>query len=296
MYKVAILGSENSHAINFAKLINGGHRMRDGRSYTDFKVIGAYGYDEKANKELLEEGGVEYIAEDYADFVGKVDAVMITARHGDDHFKFAKPYLEDGTPMFVDKPITIDEAEAITLAKMAKEKNIPLSGGSCCGIVTAAQYLKNVVKNPDEYLGEIMGGAVSAPISMKNDYGDFYFYSQHLVQIALEIFGYDVKSVYAFARDNTITAINRYDKYDITNHFGPISYSATIYGSLKNVYQDIDIMTDAYAREVEIIADMVRSGKMPQSYSDFIKPVFVLNAIKKSMDTGKEVAVRNVEV
>ena len=32
MYKVAILGTENSHAINFAKLINGGHPSRDGRA------------------------------------------------------------------------------------------------------------------------------------------------------------------------------------------------------------------------------------------------------------------------
>ena len=39
----------------------------------DLKLY-AYGYDEK-NKQLLEEGGVEYIAEDYVDFV-KVDAVM----------------------------------------------------------------------------------------------------------------------------------------------------------------------------------------------------------------------------
>ncbi len=296
MYKIAILGSENSHAINFAQLINGGHPMREGRGYSDFKVIGAYGYDEKANKELLEKGGVEYIADHYTDFVGKVDAVMITARHGDDHFKFAEPYLKSGIPMFVDKPITIDEDEAIQLAKMAKEKNIPLCGGSSLGLVTQTQYLKNLVKNPPEFFGKIMGGTVCAPISMKNDYGDFFFYSQHLVQISLEIFGYDLNSVFAFGRDDTVTAIGRYENYDVSNHYGSYCYAATVYGNNLNAYREIDFFTDGYAREVEMFADMVRAGKMHQSYSDFIKPVFVLNAIKRSLDTGNEIKIRKIDI
>ena len=55
-------------------------------------------------------------------------------------------------------------------------------------------------------------------------------------------------------------------------------------------------MTDGYAKEVEKFTDMVRSGNMPQSYSDFIKPVFVLNAIKKSMDTGSEIKIREYDI
>ena len=43
MYRIAILGTENLHAINFAQLINGGHPMREGLAYGDMKVIGAYG-------------------------------------------------------------------------------------------------------------------------------------------------------------------------------------------------------------------------------------------------------------
>lgn len=295
MYKIAILGTENSHAINFAKLINGGHEMRGGKGYDDFRVIGAYGYDEKANQELLEVGGVDYIVDNYDDFVGKVDAVMITARHGDDHYKFAKPYLESSIPMFVDKPITICEDEAIMLVKTAKEKGIPLTGGSCCGFVKDTQHMKSVVQNPGS-LGKIIGGSVCAPINMKNDYGDFFFYSQHLVQISLEIFGYDIKSVSAFARDNSVIAVNHYDRYDISSHFGPPKYATTIYGLNSNLYREIDIMTDGYALEVEHFTNMVRTGKMYQSYHDFIKPVFVLNALKKSYETGKTVAIKNYSI
>jgi Predicted dehydrogenases and related proteins len=291
MYKIAILGTENSHALNFAKLINGGHPMRNGRGYADFKVVGVYGYDDAANKQIQNEAGVEMIAQNLTDFVGKVDAVMITARHGDNHYSYAKPYLDAGIPMFVDKPITIDEKEAVLLAKTAKEKNIPLCGGSCCALVTSTQQLKNIVASTTAPLGKILGGSVCAPINLRNEYGDFYFYSQHLVQTSMEIFGYDVKRVRAVQREDSVSVMCGYDRYEIANFFGPQTYSAVVYGSKSNLYLPIDIDTDAYAREVEAFADMIRSGRMHQTYEDFIKPVFVLNAIKKSMDTNTETEV-----
>lgn len=286
MYSIAILGSENSHAINFAKLYNGGHPMRNGIGYHDIRVIGAYGPDEKANKHLLEEGGVEYIADNFSDFLGKVDGIMITARHGGQHLRYAEPYLKAGIPMFVDKPITIEEEEAVSLARIAKYKGIPLCGGSCCGGVTAAQSLKKLVAHPTERLGIVTGGTVVAPINMRNEYGDFFFYSQHLVQIMMEIFGYDPLEVCAYGRQESILSVNRYRDYDVTGQFGPHEYAACVFGSNSNVYSPIDIATDGYAREAEVFAEMLRSGRMKQSYEDFIKPVFVLNALHRSLENG----------
>ena len=69
-------------------------------------------------------------------------------------------YLKAGIPMFVDKPITIEEEEAVSLARIAKYKGIPLCGGSCCGGVTAAQSLKKLVAHPTERLGIVTGGTV----------------------------------------------------------------------------------------------------------------------------------------
>jgi hypothetical protein len=293
MYKVAILGTENTHALNFAKLINGGHSMRENRGYSDIEVVGAYGYDEKANEEIVKEGKVPYIAKNYDEFVGKVDAVLITARHGDNHLKYARPYLESKIPMFIDKPITIKEEEAIELAELARENGVPLCGGSVLKSVTDTKFLKGIVNDPQKPLGKIMGGSVYAPIDLKNEYGDFFFYSQHLVQIIMEVFGYGIKSVVAYPKDDTVTVICRYEDYDVSAHYGPRKYAAVICGENKILFREIDIATDGYAREVEEFADMLRSRKMTVSYTDFIKPVFVLNAIQKSIDTKTEVMVRN---
>ena len=61
---------------------------------------------------------------------GEIDGLVVTARHGDNHYKYAKPYIDSGIPMFIDKPITIDEAEAVTFMRALKAKNVRISGGS----------------------------------------------------------------------------------------------------------------------------------------------------------------------
>ena len=102
MYKVAILGCENSHANSFLNHVKS-------TKYKDLvEFVGVYSDEKEAAQKLSEEFGV-YVAENYDEFVGKVDAIVITARHGDNHYKYAKPYIKSGIPMFIDKPITCTE-------------------------------------------------------------------------------------------------------------------------------------------------------------------------------------------
>jgi hypothetical protein len=56
MYRVTIAGTENSHAINFVQLINGGHPQRNSAPVDGFRVCGIYGETDeakKANAEIL---------------------------------------------------------------------------------------------------------------------------------------------------------------------------------------------------------------------------------------------------
>lgn len=294
MYKIAIVGSENSHAINFAKLINGGHAMRGGRGIEGFNVFGAFGPDEIANERLKTQGGVEIIADSYDAFVDTADAVMVTARHGGFHLEYALPYIKRGLPMFIDKPITIDEDDAIELVRAAKKYNAPLCGGSCCKSVTQTKQLRAIAQNPPEYMGKIIGGSVMAPISLKNDYGDFFFYSPHLVEMGMEIFGHDIKKVFAEQVNESVTALVYYDDFHVSYHFGTANYSATLIGASKTLHREIDIYTDAYDREVSIFTEMVRSKTMPVDYEAFIKSVFVVSALKRSLDSGRPEEINKV--
>ena len=118
MFKIAILGCENSHANGFL------NQLKNGR-YPDVTVVGVYSDEEEPCKKLHDEFGVS-IMKSYDELVGQVDGIMVTARHGANHYKYAKPYIESGVPMFLDKPITCNEEEAELLASVSLLTNKPI--------------------------------------------------------------------------------------------------------------------------------------------------------------------------
>jgi len=119
MKKIVILGCENSHANGFLDFIT-----KDA-AFADIQVVGVYSEDTEAAKKLNEKYGVP-VMERVDAAVGQVDGVIITARHGDKHYEFAKPYIPSGVPMFIDKPITINEDEAVAFMQELKENNVPV--------------------------------------------------------------------------------------------------------------------------------------------------------------------------
>lgn len=292
MYKIAIIGSENSHARRFARILHEGHPLLGGIPYSDFQIVGICGDSSEENKYLQQTYGIAEISDNPEHWVGKVDAVMVTARHGGKHLKYARKYIESGVPAFIDKPITIDPHEAIELINLAQKHNVPLCGGSAYAFVDDTQYMKNIVKSDKP--GRVFGGSVSAPIQMKSEHGGFFFYSQHLIHIMMEIFGYNIQSVIASGREDAVTFIAKYKDFDVTGHYGTNQCSATIYGENDVWHRNIDFSADAYISEWRRFEHMVRTGKMLETYDDFIQPVFVLNALNESIETGKEVAVKNM--
>ena len=180
MKRIAILGCENSHANAFLKFI------KEKEEFSDIEVVGVYSDQREAAEKLREQFGVP-VMEDYADAVGQLDGLIITARHGDNHYKYAKPYIDSDIPMFIDKPITVSEEEAVDFMRRIKEKSIPISGGSSLKQDVYVKKLKQSAEN--RVGGATLGGYVRAPYQKENPYGGFYFYAQHLVEMVCEIFG-----------------------------------------------------------------------------------------------------------
>ena len=282
MFKVAILGCENSHANNFLNAI-----YKD-KIVDDVEIVGVYGYDpidEDPAQKLHDEFGVP-VASSYDEFVGKVDGIIITARHGDNHYKYAKPYLDSGIPMFIDKPITCSQADAIDFMADLKARNIPVSGGSVCVTAQHVQTLKKAVQ--EGTYGKVYGGFLRAPVNMENPYGDFFFYCQHLVQVMMEIFGNYPKSVQVFQNDKTYTCVVRYADYDVTIVFQDENYLyyagiSCEKGFIGNSYSDLP-----FDKEFMEFHDLLLGHPQQKSYEDFFAPVYVQNAIARSIQSGKE--------
>lgn len=280
MYKIAILGCENSHANGFLDFI-----IKD-KLYTDVEVVGVYSDDIEASKKLNETYGVA-ILDSYDECVGKVDGVVITARHGDNHYKYAKPYLKDGIPMFIDKPVTVSESDAKALIADLKKNNIRVSGGSVCIYPDKIQELKKLVEEtaPEK----IVGGYLRCPVDLNNPYGDFFFYSQHLVSAMCEIFGYYPNSVRAYRNSAVVNCTVRYTDYDVNIVYtdGMFHYYASV-STDEGVFGDAYGFDDCFTKEFDTYYQLLKGGEMHQSYEDFIAPVYIINAIDRSLKNGTE--------
>lgn len=283
MFRIGILGSENSHAEAFAKIYNGFEEAYRGE-FDDIRVVGSFSHYPEADKALVENCGVEFIAERPEDLLGKVDAVMITARDGKYQAGFARPFIEAGIPAFIDKPFTSSGEEAIAIARLAKEKNVPLFGGSSLKL---CQEVKRLAAYVRDHADKLRGGSVIAPVSMKNDYGDFYFYSSHLVEICLPVFGYNPQWVYASETPSGACVLTHYGDFDVTNHFtqGLFKYVGTVLTTEEVFSLPIDLST-IYVEEARSFARMLRTGKMEFTYEQLVQPMLYLNAVDKSMKTG----------
>lgn len=289
--RVGIIGTENSHAWAFTNYFN--KPDADGNLHCpDFHVTMVYGHYPKESEKCVREYGADKVAESIEEMVGNVDAVMITARDGKFHYEFAKPFIEAGIPAFIDKPFAVDPKEAIALINLAKEKNVPLCGGSSLKYVDGIQELKEYVKEMGE---DVATGSMAAPLNMNNPYSGFFFYSSHLAEMTMEVFGYHPNSVMAIENKNSVSALINYDNYCVANNFCEdcgTAYSGSVFCKKgKMEYRKIDL-ANAYERECNVFVEMVRSGKMSHSYEELAAPVFYLNAVKEAYETGKKVEIK----
>ena len=142
--KVAILGCENSHAWTFAE------HIYTNEKYKDIELVGIFGYDDEGTKKILEKGHCTYVAKDPHEFLGKIDAVICTARHGDNHYKCTMPYIKAGVPCFIDKPFTVDIKKGEEMIAEAKKSGALLCGGSSLKFMPGLKEIndfKNRVNN-----------------------------------------------------------------------------------------------------------------------------------------------------
>ena len=287
MKKIVILGCENSHANHFLKAIKD--------EYTDLEVIGIYSDEVEAAKKLNEEFGVPMM-NSFDEAVGKVDGVVITARHGDNHYKYAKPYINDKVPMFIDKPITCKGEEALEFMRELKAAGIKITGGSSLRQAKVIKELRGFREN--NVGGETLGGFVKAPLQNGSVYGGFYFYAQHLVEMVLEVFGRYPKSVKAFnSKSEQKTVVFRYEDYDVTALYTENSYKyyAVRVATEENAGGDVTL-DGCFTAEFREFYDLLLGGEQIMSYEDFISPVFVMNAIAESLETGNEALVKEYKI
>lgn len=285
-YKAVILGSENYHAIGLARDLLAGF-------LPEVELVGMYGTDAAAN-ESMKKMGVPCVTEDPLAFVDIANVVLITTRLGDTHLDLARPYMKKGNIIWVDKPLAISPDIFSALLREAEERGAILWGGSFLPKAEAFAPLIQAVKQPLD-LGKLCGGMIASPVRRDPEYGGFFFYTQHLVEIAIGIFGGDIKSVYAAEAANGYTVILRYPEFDISGvyHEGTFHYDACACfegGTLHGHVTPVDVST-MHRYVLEEIHFAMREGRAPLTKEEMELPFRILHKMHDSLRSGQFEAI-----
>lgn len=293
MFRIGILGSDNSHALAFSKLCN----IPDDNGqylYDDVRIVAIYGNDDDPahTKQVAEEGKIPLIAKTPNEFYGNVDAVMVVYRRGSLHIKDILPFVEKGYPVWIDKPIAVSIEDVKALRKAVEKNNTLITGGSTLKYNYDILTLQGQAQDK-ELLGDVKGGSLNFPGCLSNEYDGLFFYGSHLCEMCLSVFGYDIKSIYASAiNDGNIAVIAEYeDKQVMLQFFDAVNqYFVTVHGTKGSVTRQLDISI-IYKLGFEQFVKMLRSQRMPLSFDELVKPVYMLNAIEQSIKKGVKIEI-----
>lgn len=283
-YRIGLIGAENSHADIFSREINLPDENGNMR-YPDCRITMVYGHYPEDNQRVAQRYNIETIAGRVEEMIGQVDAVVITARDGKYHYEFAEPFVERGIPCFVDKPFTVDPEQTRQLIALAKKKNVPLCGGSSVKFDATTEEMARFVA---EYDGEIFGGNFHTPLEPNSEYSGWFFYSSHLIEMMLEVFGYDPRSVVATQNPKGVCAIFNYEQFSVTGNFNEshnADYGISVFHKNGTEYKHL-VLRGSGEKEVADFIHMIRTGEMLRSYDTLAIPVACMNAVKKAYETG----------
>lgn len=95
-------------------------RYLEKKSYPDdfidnAKVTHIWTQDSRLSEKIAKASKISYCVQEFEDLIGSVDAVLLARDDSENHLRFAKPFLEAGIPIYIDKPLalSVDEAESL---------------------------------------------------------------------------------------------------------------------------------------------------------------------------------------
>jgi hypothetical protein len=211
MIRLGIIDFDTSHVVEFTKRL---HRMGvpeeqwvdgarvvagwPGQSQMMPERIGPY-------TEQLREMGVE-IVDRPEELLGRVDGVLIESQEGAAHLPRARPFLEAGLPVFIDKPFANSVHDAREIARLAGRHGSPVFSSS------SLRFTPELVSllADHEGLGEVHGADAWTPASTHPGNPGLFHYGIHGVETLYAVMGPGCHEVWCASESGGEVAMGRW--------------------------------------------------------------------------------------
>jgi len=181
--KLGIIGLDTSHAVAFTKILNdpdNPHHVKGAKVVAAFKggspdIPSSRDRVDRYTKTLVEDFGVKLYPTIEA-MCGKVDAVLLESVDGRPHLKQAKPVIEAGLPLFIDKPVAGSLKDAIAIFDLVQKRKVPMFTSS------SLRFAKGTLAVRGGSIGKVTYCETHSPCSLEPHHPDLFWYGIHGVE------------------------------------------------------------------------------------------------------------------
>ena len=295
MYRIGILGSDNSHADRFSEILNRSDKA-DYLPDSGAKVVAIWGQEAERTQQVATNGHIDTIVAAPEEMLGQVDAVFCVTRHGGLHRELVVPYLEAGIPVFIDKPIATNPTDTREIIRVAQTTGVPFTSFS------TVRFSKDTQAFAEECatLGGIRVGSYSGPASRRNIYGGVIFYAVHSIEMMLMLQGTGV--TWVTAQEGPAVDENGNGNISVTCGYADgalgtlaltvdakYAFTAHAIGREGLAYRALNI-SDCYHEGMKAILPALRgekdAGVAPEAMVEMVQ---IANAIDLSLDENRRV-------
>lgn len=299
MIRIGIIGFDTSHAVEFTKRINhvsisedqwvGGARVVIGypgepSSFVTDEVLAQ-------RTETIREFGV-HIADSSQVVIGKIDAIMLESQDGGLHLEQAKPFIEAGLPIFIDKPFTCSVTDAEKIAKLARDTGVPVFSSSSLRYTSEVQNLKARTD-----LGAVLGVDVYSPGPTHTKNPGLFNYGIHGVEMLYALMGTGCKSVRCIWTEQWEKAVGQWRDGRIGT-IRALRKGATGYGFTafceNTIIQSVVDTRYIYRELLKKVIEMFRTKRPPIDIDETIEIMAFIEASLKS--SNKDGANQNLSI
>jgi predicted dehydrogenase len=292
MLKLGLVDFDTSHVVQFSKRINHVGIAEDQWVEGGRVTLGYAGASEITPQETIdryvaqcrEECGVELVDRP-EELLGRVDAVFVESQGGGAHLERARPFLETGLPVFIDKPYANSVEDAKAIARLAREKGAPVFSASSLRYALEIQEIRS---NREER-GGVCGAEACSPGSLHPKNPGMLHYGIHAVETLYALMGPGCRSVSCASAPTGDVATGVWDDGRIGSvraiRQGAQPFAFAAYCEKGLALRQIDA-NFIYRELLKRIMEMFRTGEAPLDIRETIEIIAFIDAARLSSERG----------
>ena len=305
-FKIAMLGmvDGNGHPYSWSAMFNGYNkeamedcgfpvipRYLEKQPESTFGVRGAkvthiWTDDPEDAKKVARASLIPNILDKPEDAIGKVDAVIIATDKGWEHIERAKPFIEAGMPVFVDKPLCDNVDDLKQFIKWVNEGKMIMSSSSLRYTKEFAPYYTSTYE-----LGDLRYISYSIPKSWER-------YGIHAMEAVYPILGKGFVSVQNTGTENrNIVHLTHERGVDVVlaNIYDMCGVPLQISGTKGAVTVPSYDSYSSFHKQLDVFVEYLETGVRPYPFEETIELMTIIIAgIRSRSEGGRRVLLSEI--